>query len=144
MSDPQDKLLELIQSEPRAKILWEMWQTLDSAPLQAARIMRTFQEAGKMVDVVLAELPAKFKELETATAKADLAREGFIADIRRFRNESVTETQEALRAVKEIQATLADINADTFVAKANRVIDVCERLGKAKRDGTFDLLKRLL
>lgn len=35
------------------------------------------------------------------------------------------------------------LDEDQFLNKANRIIDLCDKLQKAKRDGTLDWIKKL-
>ena len=46
--------------------------------------------------------------------------------------------------MRELSTFFAKLDDDAFLNKANRILDLCDRLAKAKRDGSLDNLKKLL
>ncbi len=62
-------------------------------------------------------------------------------DLRDFRAATSGELAAATADLKKVHDFFESIDDDKFLNKVNRILDICERVGKAKRDGTLDWLK---
>ena len=140
MSD-QDKILNAISDPGSAKILAEIWKQIEGEPLAAARMMRAFQGAKSVVTETLKELPEMWKALDEQLTNADLRRAAFTQDLREFRAGTGAELAAAVEDLKKVSEFFSKLDDDEFLNKANRLIDLCEKLQKFKRDGTLDWLK---
>lgn len=140
----QDIILSAIQDPGAAKVLAEIWCQIEGEPLAAARMLRAFQSANVIITDTLKELPAKWQALEEELTKADLHRARFVQDLRDFRQSTSGELADAIKDVKELSSFFTKLDDDAFLNKANRILDLCDRLAKAKRDGSLENLKKLL
>lgn len=143
MSQEQDKLFDAIQDEGTARVLAEIWKQIEGEPLAAARMIRAFQGAKSIITETLEELPANWNALEKELTKADIHRARFTQDLRDFRANTSKELGEAMVDLKKVYDFFDSVDCDQFLNKANRVLEVCERLSKAKRDGTLDWIKNM-
>lgn len=143
MSAEQDKLLNAIQDEGTARVLAEIWKQIEGEPLAAARMIRAFQGAKAIITDTLKELPEKWEKLEVELTKADLHRAQFTQDLRDFRANTSRELADAMVDLQKVSEFFDGIDEDKFLNKANRILDLCDRLAKAKRDGTLDWIKSL-
>lgn len=139
----QDKILEAIADPGAAKVLAEIWRQIEGEPLAAARMMRAFSGAKAVITDTLKELPAMWENLETELTKADLHRARFTQDLREFRSGTGNELALAMEDLKKVSDFFDKIDDDKFLNKANRLIDLCEKLSRFKKDGTLDWLKTL-
>ncbi len=144
MSEAQDRILQVIEDPGAAKILDEIWRQIEGEPVQAARLLRAFQGVKAVLKETMEELPAQWEALEQHLTRADLERARVTQDLRDFRASTVKEMAAAVEDLKVMQAFFRDLNEDAFLNKANRLMDLCEKLARAKRDGTLDILKKLL
>ncbi len=142
MSD-QEKILNAIEDPNAARILAEIWRQIEGEPLAAARMIRAFQGAKAVIHETLNELPAMWGKLETELTNADLHRARFTQDLRDFRSSTTGELKAAIDDLKELQAFFAKLDDDAFLNKANRIIELCDKLTKAKRDGTLEWIAKL-
>lgn len=140
----QERILNAIEDPGAAKVLNQIWEQINGEPLQAARMMRAFQSAGSIITDTLKALPAQWEALEQELSRADLHRARFVQDLRDFRVLTSGELAAAVNDLKGLQEFFEKLDHDDFLNRANRILDLCERLSKAKRDGTFDLVKKLL
>lgn len=143
MSAEQEKLLNAIEDQGTAKVLSEILSQIEGEPLAAARMLRAFQSAGNVITDTLKELPAKWNQLEEELTKADLHRARFVQDLRDFRTLTSGELAAAVKDLDAVVKFFDKLDSDEFLNKANRIIDLCDRLSKAKRDGTLDWIKKL-
>lgn len=139
----QERILTLIEDPAAAKILCDIWEQIDKEPLAAARMIRAFQGAKQIIAETLNDLPAMWARLERELATADLHRAQFTQDLRDFRNGTTKELNEACTDLKSLQEFFAKLDDDAFLNKANRILELCDRLNKAKRDGTLDWIKKM-
>jgi hypothetical protein len=144
MNSDQEKILSAIEDEASARILREIWTQIEGEPLAAARMLRAFQSAKSVITDTLKELPEKWNQLEEELTKADLHRARFVQDLRDFRKDTSSELADAMKDVGGLVAFFEKIDEDKFLNKANRVLELCERMSRARRDGTLEVLERLL
>lgn len=140
----QETLLSLSDDPATAKILTEIWNQINGEPLMAARMMRAFKGALHVIDETLTELPAQWKRLDAEMVNADLRRAEFTNDLRKFRSDTTAELAAATKDIAELDKFFKLMNDDAFLNKANRLLELCEKLNKAKRDGTLDFVKKML
>lgn len=139
----QEAVFEAISDPTAAKILREIWDNINGEPLAAARMIRAFRQAHAVIDETLKALPAMWKELDSQLVEADLRRAQFTQDLRDFRQNTAGELKAAITDLKQIEDFFAKVNNDDFVNKANRILELCDRLTKAKRDGTLEWISKL-
>lgn len=144
MTKEQEAILKLTDDEGAAKVLLEIWNQINGEPLAAARMLRAFQGAKSVIDETLKELPAKWEQLEKELTNADLHRARFTQDLIEFRSSSMKEINAAKVDLEALQDFFLELDEDKFLNRANRVLDLCERLSKAKRDGTLEWIKTVL
>lgn len=144
MSAEQDKLLSAIEDEGTARVLAEIWKQIEGEPLAAARMLRAFAGAKSAIDDMLRDIPQKWEQLETELTKADLHRARFLQDMMEFKSSTSKEMAGALENVKQLYEFFEKVDSDKFLNKANQLLDLCDRIGKAKRDGTLETLRALL
>lgn len=144
MSAEQDYLLSKIDDPKVAKIMSDIWKQIEGEPFTAARLIRSLGAVKAALNETLTDLPEQWEKFEAEMTKADLRRVGFLQDIRDLRAGTLMEMAAALKDLKEVQDFFVKLDDDKFLNKANRLLEICNKLATAKRDGTFDLLKKLL
>lgn len=144
MNPDQERLLSTIEDPNAARILAEIWKQIEGEPLAAARMIRAFQGAKNIITETLTDLPALWKKLEEELTTADIHRARFTQDLRDFRSGTTSELGAAVKDLKELQEFFMKLDDDKFLNRANRVLDLCDKLSKAKRDGTLDWLQTML
>lgn len=144
MTPEQERLLNAIDDPASAKMLSEIWKQIEGEPLAAARMMRSFSGATQIVKETLKDLPELWKKLEDELTTCDLHRARFTQDLRDFRNGTTSELSDAIKDLKALEDFFVKLDDDAFLNRANRLLDVCDRLTKAKRDGTLVWLTKLL
>lgn len=144
MNPAQEKMFGVIEDEGQAKILANIWQMIEGAPLQAAKVIRALEQSSQAVQTITQEIPAAWEKLDEQCVEAEVRRAQFIEDLRKFRKESVSELTAVVGAVGDLKKALADLNEDEVLNKANRIIEVADKLGRLKRDGSLEMLKKLL
>lgn len=140
----EDKVLSAIEDPTAARILAEIWQQINGEPLAAARMMRAFAGAKAVVHDTLKELPAMWSALDAELTNADLRRAAFTQDLRDFRQNTTGELKAAIEDLKALQAFFAKLDDNDFLNKANRILELCDKLTKAKKDGTLAAIQKLL
>lgn len=140
----QDLLLSVAESPANARILAEIWQSIQGEPLAAARLIRSFQGLKGILRETIDGLPAMWQELEKHLVEADLKRAAFTQDLREFRANNAGELKAAVDDLKQVEEFFARVNKGDFLNQANRVLDLCERLQRAKKDGTLAWLQTQL
>lgn len=143
MTTDQEKLLSTIEDANAARILMEIWKQIEGEPLAAARMIRAFQGARQIIHETIEDLPKMWADLERELATADINRARFTQDLRDFRTNTTGELKAAVEDLKVLQAFFSKMDDDQFLNKANRIIELCDKLTKAKRDGTLDWIKKL-
>lgn len=142
MSTAQDKILHVIDHEPTAEILAKFWELLNKQPLEAAKVVRALEESSIAIGKIGKEIPEAWERLTEQAVDAQIKRSQFLEDLRTFRSETVGEVASLSESLSALKNSLASID-DAAMNKANRVIEMCERLGKIQRDGTLDTLRKL-
>ncbi len=143
MTTDQEKLLSAIEDPNAARVLMEIWKQIEGEPLAAARMIRAFQGASQIIKETLKDLPELWGKLETELATADLQRARFTQDLRDFRSGTTGELKAAVEDLKQLQEFFSKLDNDDFLNKANRILDLCDKLTKARRDGTLEWIKKL-
>lgn len=138
----QNKVLSAIENPKIAEVLANMADLIEDAPLQAARLVRQFEQATAVVSKAVTDIPECWKKIEDLLLESELRRSQFTEDLRKFRTETIEETRACADALGQLKGALQGID-DSALNKANRVLEVCEKLAKAKKDGTFDLIAKL-
>lgn len=144
MSAAQEKILQVIEDDGQAKVLANIWQMIEGSPLQAAKILRALEQSSAAVKAIGNEIPEAWQRLDGLCLDAEVKRSQFIEDLRTFRKETLTEMNLIADSLLKLKGTLAAIDEDKVLNKANRVIEIVEKLSKAKKDGSLDVLKKLL
>lgn len=139
----QERILDAIQDPAAAKILSELWAQIQNEPIAAARMARAFQGAKQILTETLRDLPDLWRQLDDACANADLKRLSFTQDLRDFRAGTTNELKGAVEDLKVLEAFFSKLDDSEFLNKANRILDLCDKLAKAKREGTLDWIKKL-
>lgn len=140
----QDVILEVAENPAHARILAEIWQNMQGEPLAAARLIRSFQGLKAILRETIDGLPAMWSELDKHLVEADLKRAAFTQDLRVFRANNAGELKAAVDDLKQVEEFFARVNKGDFLNNANRVLDLCERLQRAKKDGTLAWLQTQL
>ena len=140
----QDLLLKAIEDPGAAKILAEIWTQIEGEPLMASRMVRAFQSGLAIIREATKEIPAHWKELEEQLTRCDLHRAQFTQDLRDFRNGTTAELAASIKDLGVLEEFFEKLNDDEFMNKANRVLELCDRLTKARRDGTLDWLVKVI
>lgn len=143
MSLAQEKLLGVIEDEAQANILANVWQMIEGSPLQAAKVIRALEQSHDAVLKITADIPEAWRTLDEQCVEADVRRAQFIEDLRVFRKESVTELTAVMTVVGQLKDVLDQINENDVLNKANRLLELAERFGRARRDGSLDMLKNI-
>lgn len=144
MSAAQEKIFQAIQDEGQAQALANIWQMVEGAPLQAAKVLRGLEQSTDAVAKIANEIPEAWKRLDDQALEVELKRQQFIDDLRKFRKDTLLEVTELAEAFKALKASMDAVDEDKVLNKANRIIDVAEKLARMKRDGTFEIIKKLL
>lgn len=142
MSSAQDRLLRVIEDEPNAEVLADIWKKIEGAPLEAARMLRSFEQIAAVVQKVVREIPEHWKQLDDLLLESELRKSQFTEDLRKFRKELIDEVRLASDSIGALKTSLSAID-DNHLNKANRIVELCEKLARAKRDGSLDVLKAL-
>lgn len=144
MTKEQELILKAVDDPAQAKILCEIWEQIQNEPLAAARMIRSFQAATQMIDTVLKDIPAKWKELEDHLTTADIHRARFIDDLRSFNAGTMKEMGSAVSDLEKLQKLFLMVDNDKFLNRANQLLDLCDRLAQAKNDGSLEMLSRMM
>ena len=139
----QDKVLNAIGDPAMAKILSQILEQIDGEPLAAARMIRAFQGAFSIINETTKALPAAWNELEGHLTNADLKRAQFTQDLRDFRQNTMGELKAAVEDLKVLEAFFAKLDDNEFLNKSNRILELFDKLTKAKRDGTLEWISKL-
>jgi hypothetical protein len=140
----QEKVFGAIEDPTTAKILSIILDQINGEPLAAARMIRAFQGAFSIINETTEQLPAKWQELEEHLVNCDLKRAQFTQDLRDFRQNTTGELKAAVEDLKVLEQFFAKLDDNEFLNKANRILELCDKLTKAKRDGTLAMLQKLL
>lgn len=144
MNADQEKLFGVIEDEKQAQVLAKFWDLLNGAPLQAAKVIRALEQSSDAVQKIATDIPEAWQRLDEQCLEADVRRAQFIEDLRKFRKDTLTELSGVVEAVTQLKASLDTVNSDDVLNKANRIIEVAEKLARLKRDGALELLKKIL
>lgn len=144
MSAAQETLLGVIEDEQQAQVLAKFWELLNKTPLEAAKVIRALEQSSDAVKKITTDIPEAWQKLDEQCLEADVRRAQFIEDLRKFRKDTLTELSGVVEAVTQLKASLDMVNSDDVLNKANRIIEVAEKLARLKRDGALDLLKKIL
>lgn len=144
MSAAQEKILRAIEDEGQAQALANIWQMVEGAPLQAAKVLRGLEQSTEAVAKIANEIPEAWKRLDDQALEVEIRRQQFIEDLRKFRKETILEVTELATAFQSLKASMDAIDEDKVLNKANRIIEMAEKLARMKRDGTFETIKKLL
>src|SRR6185295_1523754 len=144
MNATQEKLFGVIEDESQAQVLGKLWDLLNGAPLQAAKVIRALEQSSEAVQKITTDIPEALQRLDEQCVEADVRRAQFIEDLRKFRKDTLTELSGVVEAVTQLRQSLDSVNDDDVMNKANRIIEVAEKLARLKRDGALELLKKIL
>jgi len=144
MNATQEKLFGVIEDESQAQVLGKLWDLLNGAPLQAAKVIRALEQSSEAVQKITTDIPEAWQRLDEQCVEADVRRAQFIEDLRKFRKDTLTELSGVVEAVTQLRQSLDSVNDDDVMNKANRIIEVAEKLARLKRDGALELLKKIL
>jgi hypothetical protein len=144
MSAAQEKILHVIEDENHAKVLANVWQMIEGAPLQAAKVLRGLEQSTEAVAKVAAEIPEAWKRLDDQALEVEVRRQQFIEDLRTFRKDTLVEMTAMADAFRGLKSALDSVDEDKVLNKANRLIEVADKLARMKKDGTLETIKHLL
>lgn len=144
MSAAQEKILQVIEDESHAKVLANIWQMVEGAPLQAAKVLRGLEQSTEAVTKIAMEIPEAWRRLDDQALEVEVRRQQFIDDLRTFRKDTLVEVTELADAFRGLKTALDSVDEDKVLNKANRLIEVAEKLAKMKRDGTLETIRKLL
>lgn len=144
MNSAQEKILQVAEDEGQARILANIWQMIEGAPMQAAKVLRALEQSSEAVSKVAKDIPDAWVRLDEQCLEADVRRAQFIEDLRKFRKDTLTELTLVVEAVGNLKKSLDAINDDAVLNKANRIVEVADKLSRIKKDGSLELLKKLL
>lgn len=140
--DPQTRLLNAIENPKTAAALEQVLSLMESAPAEAVRLVRSFEQATAVIAKAVEDVPKCWKQLDELLLESELRRSQFTEDLRKFRKETIEETRACAEALGTLKTALQGID-DPAMNKANRVVELCEKLARAKKDGTLEILKSL-
>jgi len=140
--DSTSKILEAIEDPKVAEILSKYLDLVENSPMSAIRLVRAFEQATAVIEKATKEIPECWQKLDDLLLESELRRQQFTGDLAKFRKETIDETAACAGALTTLKTALAGFD-DNSLNRANRVIEVAEKLSKLKRDGTLDLLQKL-
>lgn len=140
---PQDRLLAAIEDPETARILDGFYQKVQGAPLEAAKLLRTFEQMTQIVAKATTDIPESWAKLDDLMLESEIRKSQFVDDLRKFRKDLLDEVKSAAESIASLKTSLVGID-DNLLNKANRIVELCEKLGKAKKDGSLDILKQLV
>lgn len=144
MTAAQEKILQVAEDEGQSQVLANLWQMVEGSPMQAARVVRALEQSSDAVKKITSDIPDAWSRLDEQCVEAEVRKAQFIEDLRKFRKDTVVEMTGIIESVAALKKQLDAINDDAVLNKANRLIEVAEKLGRLKKDGSLDLLRKLL
>lgn len=144
MSAAQEKILHIIEDENQAQVLANLWQKIQGAPLEAAKIIRALEQSTDAVTKIAVEIPEAWKRLDEQALEVEVRRQQFIEDLRTFRKETLLEVTALADAFRGLKTALDSVDEDKVLNKANRLIELADKLARMKKDGTLETIKHLL
>ena len=125
VNSKQDVLLSALSDPDSAATLYDCWSLLQRAPSKAADILMQFRDvsqAAKIATVDIQDAVTRFDNLKPR----------------------LEELSQAATLIQAFQRQVAATDEAQVLNRLNRLVELAERVRQLKKDGSFELMRKLL